>query len=575
MRVPSPNGLTDTVFASLTHIGPAVGSFPNTVKIPPVSTSMNFRWDGLTPGRDTVLAQATNFVPDTATLLVTEPWLFIRDLPASAVVDDTLFMTVYSTDSLAGTGSNPSSFTIHPVIDTLPITVTSTDSMAIAVDSTSTWRIPADRSSVSVRLIVRGPTQAQGVRILVDAPNTIYKPDTSNVVVTTAPAITLSPQSRTLGTGQQYPFYRAQIPNGVVDTTRVALAVSDTSVAGFSSDTVLINPGRTFSSNFTVFAKDTVASVQMTGTAPGFTQGTSVLIVNNPQLEVSTTNTGFVGEGSKSFVVYTEDETGSVNEVRDPLTVTLASTNQSVLTLDSTTVTAPGGSSFANATWTPVGVGTAQIIASAPGYKSDTSQVISVQTPQPILQIPPTLGVGQQGAGSVSLPFIVPATDTVVVTLSNSAPSVLTTPDTLTFLPFQSFRSFTPVGVSLGQAVVQATAPSFDASAPDTTVVGTPTLLIQSGTSGTVGGSLSMSVRTRDQAGVIHPVDQALTVTLTVDNPAVADFGGQPSVLLTVNVGSSSSSGNAILNLKSAGNVTVTATATGYVNGVTTITISP
>ena len=83
-----------------------------------------------------------------------------------------------------------------------------------------------------------------------------------------------------------------------------------------------------------------------------------------------------------------------------------------------------------------------------------------------------------------------------------------------------------------------------------------------------------MSARPTDQAGVIRAVNQALTVTFTVSDAAVANFGGQASVQVTVAAGSTSS-GNAVLNLVTAGNVTVTATATAYSDGLKTITVNP
>ncbi len=565
VRVPSPNGLPDTVFATLTHIGPAFGTFPDTVPIRPGATSVAFRWDGIALGIDTVLAQATNFISDTAIMTVIRPALSVQNLPSSAVVDDSLFLRVFIADTLGST---------HLTTDTLPILITSTDSLVLAVDSTSLWQIPANRSSITnIRLIVRGPGTAQ---IIVTAPNTTYRPDTTNIVVATAPTITLSPASVTLGTGQQFTSYRAFIPNGVVDTTKIALTVSDTAVAGFSTDTVRINPGGTNSPTFTVFAKNAVASVQLKGTAPGFTEGTSVLIVNTPQIFVSSTTTGLVGAGSRTFSVITRDEVGSTRAVRNPLAITLTSTNPSVLTMDSSAVTVLAARSSTNASWTPVSVGTAKIVATAPGYTPDTSNVITVQTPQVTLSgVPATLGVGQRVTNyRANFPFTVASTDTVIVTLTNSDSTVLAIPDTLTFTPGFSSRTFTAVGLAVGQAVVQATAPGFDPSNLGTTDVGTPTFLVNGSTSGTAGGIINMNARPLDQAGLIRVVDQALTVTFTVSDIAVANFGGQASIQVTVSAGSTVS-GNVVLNLVTAGNVTVTATATGYGDGVRAITVNP
>jgi hypothetical protein len=189
------------------------------------------------------------------------------------------------------------------------------------VDSSSLRHILPDAFNTgSVRLITRGPGTA---RIVVTGTDTLYTPDTTNVVVVTAPAITLSPATETLGTGQELTNYRAFIPNGVADTTRVALVLSDTTVAGLSTDTVRINPGATISPAFTVFARNVVASIQLTASAPGFTQGTSTLIVGIPRLFVSSTTQGYVGQGPINLSVSTRDQTNTVRAVHDTLTITL------------------------------------------------------------------------------------------------------------------------------------------------------------------------------------------------------------------------------------------------------------
>ncbi len=576
VRIPSPNGLPDTVDITLTHLGIVRGTVPGMVEIPPPSSQTSFQWDGTVAGRDTIVANATSFIPDTISLWVTRPHLFIRNLPASVVVDDTVFATVYPTDSLSGNGSSPVSSTIHPVTDTLLVTVTSTNPMVLAVDSTPTWRINPGGTVVQPRIIVAGPGSAQ---IIVNAPGN-YKPDTTAVTVATAPAITILPSSLTLGTGQQSRSYRAIIPNGVATVTRVGLGFSAPGVAGFDNvlagDTVEIPVGQTTSSSFTVFAQNQVASVNVTAGAPGFTGGTSVLIVNNPQLSASASGQVYVGQGAGSgfLSVSTRDETGSTREVRNPLAVTLTSDSPAVLTVDSATITVPSSISFASGTFTPVAAGTARIVMTAPGYTPDTTALITVSTPQVTLNAQTTVGVGQQYTGSVSIPFGLPASTSLIVTLTNDKASALTAPDTLTINQFSSFRSFVAVGAAAGIATLQATAPGFTASAPVTTVVGTPVLVVNGPTSGTVNGSTSISISTRDQANFSRAVDQQLTVTLMVDDDTIANFGGQAQMTVTVSAGSSFSN-SATLNYVGVGTVNITATASGYTPGMQSVTVNP
>jgi hypothetical protein len=572
VRIPSPSGLTDTTYVLFSHPGTPRGAVPDTVKIAPGSYYSQFRWAGTAVGYDTITASATNFVDGTASMLITRPWLFAYNLPSGVVVNDTFNLRVYTTDSTAGTGSTPYNYTTHPVTDTLPVTVTSTDPLVIAVDSTPIWNIPAERTNTSIRLIASGPGTAQ---IIVEAADP-WKHDTTNVVVVTAPAVTLNPASLTLGTGQQYSSYRAYIPNGVADTTYVGLVVSDTAVAGFSTDTVKIPPGSTYSPYFTVFAKSIVASVQITATAQGFSEGTSVLIVNTPTLDINTTTTGYVGGPSATLTVYTDDETGDNRDVWNDLEITLTSTNPGVLSLDSTTVTVLSGDRYTRATWTAVAPGTAQIVATAPGYTQFTSDVITVGVPKLTLQsVPATLGVSQRYANvRVYIPFNMPGTDTAFVALSNSNPSALTlSTDTILILPGSSYSEyFTVVGAAIGTTTIGATALGFTESTLATVDVGSPVLYVNGPTSGTVGGSTSISAYTQDQAGNYQQVNQTETVTLTVSNASIADFGGQSSVQVDVTEGYYYSS-SATLNYHSAGSVTITATLSGYTEGERIITV--
>jgi hypothetical protein len=343
--------------------------------------------------------------------------------------------------------------------------------------------------------------------------------------------------------------------------------VSDTAVAGFSTETVRIPPGERYSEYFTVYAKDVVASVQIKATATGFTEGTSVLIVQTPQLDVSSSNRGYVGGPSINLNLYTEDEAGYNRRVWNDLDVTLTSTNPSVLTLDSSTVTVPSGEYSKQASWTPVSAGTARIIATAPGYDPDTTDLLTVEVPQITLSnVPSTLGVGQNTEyGDVRIPYYVADDDAVVVHLSNSNPAAVSlSVDSVLILPGSNYGRFTVVGVALGTTEIQASADEFTSSEIATVEVGTPLLHLDGSQTGTSGSGGYFYVYAQDQTGVDRTVNEDLTVTLNIDNTAVADFGqaGQSQTTLVITRGSSY--GYVYVWYRSAGSVTVTATATGY-----------
>jgi len=565
-----PNAAIADVPVALNHTRTVRGTaVPDTVTIPINSSGGSFRWVGNLVGFDSLQATAPGYLPSSvAQMQITRPKLISNGLPASAVTNDTLQLYAYATDSIYA-----ANFYTHPVVDTIFVTMTSSDTTVLKVDSTTVYRILPDQTFIyAPRVITRAPGIA---RIRLTAANAsgsiVYIPDSTGAIVVTAPAITLSPSSFTLGKGQQYRSYSASIPNRVATPTPVALSLSDTTVAGLSSDTVVIAAGSQFSPSFTVFAKSKVASIQLVGTATGFTQGTSVVIVNNPKLSVSAGTSGYVGQAPLSFSVQTTDETGGGREVHDTLPVTFSSTNTAVLTVGTGSVKIPPTGSSAQNTWTPVGPGTAFIVASAPGYPPDTSAAITVQTPPLTLNLQPTLGVGQRYTGSVSIPFARQGTP-LEVTLTQTG-SALTLPAKDTILVNGFSGSFTVVGAATGNGIVTATATGFVASAPDTTVVGTPILLVNGSSSVALSNqTTTLSITTLDQAQVGRAVNTDLVVTLTVDNPNVADFGGSTTTQVTVLAGSSGSA-SVTLNLKSLGNLNVTATATGYNNGARPITV--
>lgn len=557
------NPASDTVRVALTHPGTVRGVVPDTLLILPGQNFVSFDWAALTLGFDTVIATATGFLPDTAVVQMMRPSFNIGGIPGTAVVNDTFFVNASTADSA---GSN------HVVVDTVFAVFQSSDSTVLAVDSSSLRRILPNASSTtpSVRLIARGPGTA---RIRVMGTDSLYTTDSTNVVVVTAPAITVSPASEALGTGQQNASYRVFIPNGVADTTRVALTLSDTTVAGLSTDTAKINPGTTFSPLFTVFAKNVIASIQLTASAPGFTQGASTLIVGVPQLFVSATTVAYVGQPPLNLSVTTRDQTSQSQAVHDTLVLTLSSTDSSVLVPDSATVRVPAGGASVSTTWRTVGVGSAYLVASAPGYPVDSSSQITVSIPPITVSIDRTLGTGQRGSAFASIPFGLPAGDTAFLTITTTAPGVLTMQTVDTIFPFNASASLTAVGGTPGTTVTTISSPGFVTSAPDTTQVGVPHLRLNGPNSGTSGNNVSLSITAEDHVGVAHPVDQQLVITLTVSDTALADFAGSATAQLTINPGSQGSSAVS-LTLKSPGNVTITATAAGYSNGIRIITIN-
>ncbi len=188
------------------------------------------------------------------------------------------------------------------------------------------------------------------------------------------------------------------------------------------------------------------------------------------------------------------------------------------------------------------------------------SDPASVSPPGAIsLRVDSTIGVGHFDSATVSIPSNATG---VVVTLTNDNPSAMGAPDTLTIDASLGARRFSAVGLALGTATLQATAPSFEASMPVTVRVGHPDLAIMGSTRGTVGSSAPFGVAIRGPDGNPGKVNSPLPVTFTVDDISVANFGGSAQTTVTVPSGQSDSQDDpAFLSFVGAGVVWTTATA--------------
>jgi plastocyanin len=245
--------------------------------------------------------------------------------------------------------------------------------------------------------------------------------------------------------------------------------------------------------------------------------------------------------------------------------VSSLSSDATIARPDSASRIIPARSSFTSFPIKPLKKGSVNVVFSAPSYKPDTT-VVTVDTAKLQLNAPVGPGAGQQAlnAMSVSLGYV---TDSLLVlSLTSTNPAVLTVPALDTIPAGSSSASFTLTGVAAGTASVIVTAPH---SYPDTQLVtvSTPTLFVSLTAATNAGQQYTMSVSTRDSAGNTRPVVAPLTVNLVSSNPGHTAIGTNP---LTVAAGASAASTTIIFD--TAGTYTITASASGYTNGVASTT---
>jgi len=277
-----------------------------------------------------------------------------------------------------------------------------------------------------------------------------------------------------------------------------------------------------------------------------------------------------------------------------PMNVILMSSDPSKLTVTPQTVFIAAG--FQTPALLPQvtghGLGTAAIIATAPGYTS-ASQPIHVVIGAGF--VPAAVTITGPGTVNLTLTLSTPApAGGLVVNLSSDNTSVATVAASVTLAPNATSVTIPVNGISAGTAVIHASAPP---NLPDT--VATVTVLNPDGSSGgssggTSGGSTggtSGSI-TVSNASVGQNLETLVFVTLppnTIAGTQLTVASSDPSKLVVAGNSSQTGTGSLVLAvqagltqfgilvqaLASSGTVTLTASANGLLSGTATITLTP
>jgi trimeric autotransporter adhesin len=162
--------------------------------------------------------------------------------------------------------------------------------------------------------------------------------------------------------------------------------------------------------------------------------------------------------------VVAEDQTATPRVVASPVPVTALSTAPTVALTDSAALAIAAGTANTAVGLQGLQKGSAAIIFSAPGYKSDTIQV-SVDTAQLVLSPSVVVPVGSTTTQmSVAIPYTTALS--VTVNLTSSDPTVLGVPATVTIPANSSYVYFYVTGVAAGTVTVSATAVGERAASP-------------------------------------------------------------------------------------------------------------
>jgi len=494
--------------------------------------------DGLVPGTALVRVTACDVLSDSVTLRVTTPKFLLSAIPSGARTDDRPSrVEVDIGDSLGAFGSTFAPLTVH---------VSATDTAVIHPDS-AYIHVPA--RTYATASVLTWASHGTARVVFADSAGR-YPPDTSGPVSVSFPPLYLSVVRDTIALGMRQ---RRSIDLGVDRTVTgaplvVHVAVNDTTALIESPATLTMPVGSTGGPPLVFTGRDTSGVATIIATAYRHEPTAVTVRVTRPQFGVGAPVSGiphYPGEPPGDVVVGAGDSLDALSYSGagapiENVTADIVSSNPSIASLDSTTLTIPAGQGPS---------GTAHLSFNAPGnvtitatdprsayyhYGTATSATVVIVPKRLVFSDSVMLlGIGQFWSDAVFLEGRIP-TD-LVVSLSHTASAVATLDH-----PIDTLFSTGPSGpvalhgLAAGVDTVVATASGW---LPDTlpvrvgpgTVVlwGWPSALRQ-------GDSAQVSLQVDDQAGEGRLADVATTFTLAPNGNIV--FTSASGVIGTITV---------------------------------------
>ena len=496
--------------------------------IPANSYYQYFSFAGLVPGRDTIVASAPGYLPDTAYVTVTSPALRASGLPATGTTTDPpRNVTLYAADSLGGT---------HYASDTVVVRAVSSDTTVLRPGEAYV-RIARDGyfATATVQLVGAGTASIT----YSDSAGGGYGAATTNAITVTGPSLAIAGANPgTLGMRQQTydGAYYVYAPNPVGTPLTVTLASTGTRVATVPASVTI--PAGSYYAYFTITAQDTVGTIQIQASATGYTAAAVNLQVTAPRFVVYTSPTLNTTSPTAMITVQSADAAGGVHPVSEDVTVTLASSSAGVASIDSLSITIPAGQFYSSAArWTPGSPGSAQLSASdarSAFYAYGTGTVsVNVVTPAASLSFGTlALGLGQYSDEYVSLPEYV--TTALTVPIDHAAVARTTTPSSVTIPASGSYQYFRIAGASEGRDTITVR-PAGHLPASGSVNVGLGRIDPLSGwpTSLRVGDSVQVTLYARDPQQGTRYVTAATSFSLAPNANVEFVSGGATSTVMT------------------------------------------
>jgi len=501
-----PTSLNNSLAIGLSSSDTAKVLAPTGIVIPVNGSYSYYTISGKAPGSATVTSSAAGWTSGTTVVTVTTPKVSLCCGNSYPTTQPALGVTVYAEDSVGYSHARTSS---------LVVSLSSSDTSVLKV-LTPTVTIPAGQSYTNLGSVIAGGATGTA-KLYVSASG--HTGDSTSYTFFGPPLSLSWSGSPLLGAGQQETYRYVSVPNNVLVPLVVTLSSSDSTKVAVPQ-TVTIPTG----SNYVYFVVrgKTPGSVTISATAAGYTSTSAGYTTTSPRLVLSSGYTLNNFAPAVGFTAYAADSTRYSHYVSAPIIVTYSSTDTTVLQVTSIDTIQTGSSYTSHGFITPIGVGTANVVANATGFAPDTS-TWTVQTPPLYLNFASLLlGRRQYDPNRyVAIPNARPVP--VLVTLTQKHANVdSVTSTTLTIPANSNYLYFSIAGMATGTDTITATATDYSAVS-STVIVSTPKFtssgLPSSAT--TTSPPSTVYVYATDSLGYSHQVLDSVLVKATTSNASV------------------------------------------------------
>lgn len=631
-RAAPAGGVTITLVSSDVNKVAVNGASSGTATIPAGATTTSVTLNGVNPGPANIVATANLYTPDTVVATT------------AAALD--LTSTSYSLNASFGTTATVR-FTSNNTAIAAPspgvtFTAVARDPSCLAIAGTTSIATGTVTTDLALSYpTANGATLPCTTQLVVTASQPGIAADSATVSVGAVPAITGNTNAQVgrglerifnvfLGTSN-HPDLNVTLTSS--DPSRLLLAQNNTTV-GSGTLSLFVPAGNTTASYYVQMVDTATApTVTVNATASGFSPATFTFVPVAPSVDLSigTTTTSLSADytfRAEIGAASTLNGMDSYQEIRPggtPITITITSANTAVGTL--VTTAQPGGAgsvtvqigpnqyqspstvASGGVAFRPVGAGTVQVRASAPGVTTLNTGQQTVTVTSPVITSSGNqvgLGLMRQFSGFLSGGNVAGAT--VRIVSSDSSRVLLSTTNTGTgsgtidvAVPANNttFPYWVHVieGTQTGTVPIQLTSNGYVAATPNVTVVQSAVeLTSRLSTSTTLSADIPIGARIGTAFGTnsvneylpLRAGAAPLSVTLASDTPSVATFVDQGGVTgtprtVTIQPGQyfsptgATTAGGYSVRLVGAGASVMRVAATGFItpnSGIDTLVVS-